>query len=102
MAWGGLLIWWGIVFMIDALTVGVGVAVSGLILLSLNAARAIKGIPPRRSTTSVGLIALVWGGLDHILSLSLGSSVGVLLIAIGLVVIAAPLLHRRSACDCGG
>jgi hypothetical protein len=97
-AWGLLLIWWGVVIMIDPLTIGIGAMGSGMILLSINAFRWLKGIPTRERTTQIGLIALVWGALDQariMLGLPGGLSFALLLVVNGLAVLVAPLLARR-------
>jgi hypothetical protein len=97
-AWGSLLIWWGVVIMIDPLTIGIGAMVSGMILLGINAFRWLKGIPTRERTTQIGSIALLWGALDqarYVLGLPGGLSFALLLVVNGLAVLAAPLLARR-------
>jgi hypothetical protein len=82
---GLLLIWWGVVIVVDPLTIGLGAIVTGLILLGLNGIRLLKGIPTKTSTTLLGLIALLWGIFDHVLALQFWSSFAGLLIAIGIV-----------------
>jgi len=91
LGWGALLIWWGIVIMIDPITIGIGAMGTGLIMLGVNATRSLKGIPTRGSTTTIGVIALIWGALDHFLSLSFGPSFATLLIVIGIVVVTSHL-----------
>jgi len=93
---GALLIWWGVVIMIDPLTIGIGAIGTGLIMLGVNALRSVNGIPAKRSTTIVGVIALLWGVLDHTLSLSFEVSFAVLLIVIGVVMIASLLLRSNA------
>ncbi len=98
LAWGLLLIWWGVVIMIDPLTIGIGAMGTGMILLGINAFRWLKGMPTRERTTQIGLIALVWGALDqarYMLGLSAGLSLALLLVVTGLAVLTAPLLARR-------
>jgi len=95
--WGMLFIWWGIVVMFKPLTIGMGAIGTGLILLGVNAARLHKGIPDKGSTTTTGIIALVWGVLDQarlMLGLKDGVSLAALLIVIGIVVFLIPLLAR--------
>ena len=41
-----LLIWWGVVIVIDPLTVGIGAIGTGLILLGMNAIRMHESHPP--------------------------------------------------------
>jgi hypothetical protein len=106
--WSALSIWWGIVIMLDPLTLGMGAIGTGLILLGVNAARSRNGVPTKGSTTVVGVIALVWGGLDQVGSMLNKSgaahlppelSFALLLIVIGLVLLADKLLDagRTSA-----
>jgi hypothetical protein len=93
--WGALLIWWGISFMIGPITIGLSAVGSGLILLGVNAARALRGIPANRSTSAWGITALVWGVLDHTLALSFETSFAALLIVIGVMTLAS-LLTRST------
>jgi hypothetical protein len=63
-AWGALFIWWGITELFSSLPDGIGVMGIGLILIGVNVARMINGIPISRFTTTLGILALVWGGLE--------------------------------------
>ena len=63
LAWGALLIWWGLTLWIQ-FPAGIGVIGVGLILLAVNAARYFQGMPISRFTTTIGVLALVWGGLE--------------------------------------
>jgi hypothetical protein len=90
--WGALLIWWGTVIVVDPLTFGIGAIGMGLILLAVNGARRLKGIPTVGSTTIVGVISLAWGLLTHVFSLHDEKAIAALLIVIGVVMIAALLL----------
>ena len=92
-----LLVWWGIVIAVDPLTIGMGAVGTGLIMLAANAARLRAGIPTKGSTTEVGIVALVWGALDHMFALPFGLSFAILLIVIGGVVIASLLKRPRTA-----
>lgn len=94
--WGALLVWWGISFMVGPITIGISAFGTGLILLGVNAARALKGIPTNRSTTAWGVTALAWGFLNHTLSLSFERSFAALLIVIGMMTLAS-LLARPKA-----
>ena len=97
-AWGSLLIWWGVVIMVDPLTIGSGAIGTGIILVSLNAFRWLKSYPTRGSTTQLGLMALLWGILDqarHMLALPSGISFALLLVVSGLSVLITPLFTRR-------
>ena len=86
-----LLIWWGIVMIVHPITIGMGAIGTGLILLGVNAARRLKGIPTKRTTTVVGSMAALWGMLDVILRPRFEVSFALLLIVIGLVALAAML-----------
>jgi len=92
---GALLIWWGVVLLVDPLTIGIGAIGTGLILLGINLARLLKGVPTKGSTTVVGTIALVWGALDQALALHLWPSLATMLIVIGVVVLVGELLRVR-------
>jgi hypothetical protein len=104
-AWGSLLIWWGVVIMIDPLTIGIGAMGTGMILLGINAFRWLKGIPTRQRTTQIGMIALVWGALDqarYMLGLPAGLSFALLLVVNGLAMLFAPILARLKMCNMEG
>ena len=97
LAWGALLIWWGVVLIIEPITVGIAAAGTGLILLGVNAIRSLKGIPTRHKTTLIAFIAILWGTLDqarYMLALSSGLSFALLLVVSGLTVLLSPLLTR--------
>lgn len=63
-AWGAFFILWGITELFGSLPEGVGALGVGLILIGLNIVRAMKGIPTSSFTTILGILALVWGGLE--------------------------------------
>ncbi len=97
LAWGALLIWWGVVLIIEPITIGIGVVGTGLILLGVNAIRSLRGISPRHRTTLIGFIAVLWGALDqarYMLALPSGLSFALLLVVSGLTVLLSPLLTR--------
>jgi len=93
---GSLLIWWGLVFMFDSLTIGMGAIGTGLIMLSVNAARLMNGITTRGSTTVIGILALVWGTLDTVFSMSFEVSFAMMLIVFGLITIASLLTPPKA------
>jgi hypothetical protein len=64
LAWGAFFLWWGITELFGSLPEGVGAISFGLILLGLNLIRSMKGIPKSGFTTILGILALVWGGLE--------------------------------------
>jgi hypothetical protein len=95
--WSLLFIWWGISILIDPITIGLSAVGTGLIMLGVNAARMHAGQPTNRSTTAVGIIALIWGGLDHALALSFGVSCAVLLMIIGVVALGHQFIRPVAA-----
>jgi hypothetical protein len=95
--WGALFVWWGISIMVGPITIGMSAVGTGLILLGVNAVRLLKGIPTNGTNTVVGIIAIVWGALDHTLALRFETSFAVMLIVIGVVVIASLVTRPRIA-----
>ena len=97
MAWGGLLIWWGVVIAVDPFTIAIGAIGTGLILLGVNAIRTWRGIPIKNDNNVLGAIAIVWGVLDqarHLLGLSPWLSLALLLFVVGFAYLLVPLLAR--------
>ena len=94
-AWGALFVWWGITELVRFLPAGTGLIGIGLILLGLNAARHLNGININGFTTTIGILALVWGGLEMagtILSLPFELPVfEILLIVLGVIILAFEL-----------
>src|SRR5512143_2139987 len=90
-AWGLLFVWWGLRWsLLYVLPEGFGLLGSGVILLGLNALRALKGIPTARITSEFGLIALILGGTIYLVTgvLHFGGEVPLfesLLIAVGVL-----------------
>ena len=67
MAWGLLFVWWGLRWwLLAALPNGSGLIGTGLILLGLNAARSLKGIPTQSITISLGILVLALGGAAYL------------------------------------
>ncbi len=99
MAWGTLLIWWGVVIAVDPFTIAIGAIGTGLILLGVNAIRTLKSISIKNSNNTVGIMAIAWGVLDqarHMLGLSPWLSLALLLFVIGFAYLLAPLFaHPR-------
>jgi hypothetical protein len=99
-AWGAIFIWWGITELVTILPNGSGVIGFGLILLGLNAARVRNGIPAKGFTTTIGILALAWGGLElagAILPLPFELPVfAILLIVLGVIVLAPELSRNRN------
>ncbi len=63
-AWGAIFILWGITAMLPALPEGIGAVGIGIILVGLNLARSWKGQPTSAFTTTLGILALLLGGLQ--------------------------------------
>ena len=95
--WGALFVWWGISIIIGPITIGMSAVGTGLILLGVNAARWLKGIPINSSNTPLAVVAIVWGSLDHVLSLAFWPSFATMMIVIGLVAMASLVTHPRTA-----
>jgi hypothetical protein len=99
LAWGAFFIWWGITELFPALPEGLGAIGIGLILLGLNMARSLNGIPASGFTTTLGILALVLGSLElsgPILRLPFEVPVfAILLIVLGLIFLGRELMQPR-------
>jgi hypothetical protein len=62
-AWGVLFIWWGITLLVQ-LPAGFGLIGMGVIVLGANAVRYFQGIRINGFSAGIGVLALVWGGLE--------------------------------------
>jgi hypothetical protein len=102
--WGLLAILWGFTILFDFVPFGAGLIGTGLILLGVNAVRALKGTSIESDNTWFGILALVWGGLElarpilRRLSESTDWDWGIfaiLLIVLGGIVLARKLPHMR-------
>ena len=100
MAWGALLVWWGITELFPSLPHGTGAIGIGLILLGLNVARSSNGVPTSGFTTTLGILALVLGGLElasAVLRLPFELPVfAILLIVLGVTMLARELASKRN------
>ena len=98
-AWGAFFVWWGITELSKFLPGGTGAVGFGLILIGLNAARSLNGIPTSGFTITLGILALVLGGLELaglFLSLPFELPVfAILLIVLGVVVLGRELIGTR-------
>ncbi len=63
-AWGAFFIWWGLTTLFSFLPEGIGTIGVGLILLGLNDARYFTKIPMSMFTLTIGVLAVVLGGLE--------------------------------------
>ena len=88
-AWGAIFILWGITELLPSLPKGTGAVGFGVILLGLNLARLWKGQPISGFTTTLGILALLLGGLElarPLLHLSFELPIfAILLFALGLI-----------------
>ena len=96
--WGAFFIWWGVTELFPSLPEGLGAVGIGLILLGLNAARSLNGIPISSFTTALGVLALVLGGLELVPVFSLPFELPVFalfLIVLGMIFLARELIGSR-------
>jgi hypothetical protein len=98
-AWGALFIWWGITVMLPSLPEGSGALGIGLILIGVNIARSLSGEPVSRFSITLGILALVWGGLELIgvlMSLPFELPIfAILLIVLGVIVLEPEIAGKR-------
>lgn len=95
LAWGALLVWWGVAIFVDPITLGMAAIGTGLIILGANAARVLIGLRPYINNYFFGAIAITWGILDQarmLLALPAAASFALLLVIFGLAEWAATLL----------
>lgn len=98
--WGAIFIWWGITELFPSLPAGSGLLGLGLILLGLNAARYLSGIPTIRFSVMIGILAVLWGALElggGVLNLPFEIPVyAILLMAIGIIILAQRMIENRN------
>ncbi len=99
-AWGALFIWWGISIMVPSLPNGSTALGTGLILIAVNIARKVSGLPASGFSTTIGILAVIWGGLELVgvlVSLPFELPIfAILLIALGLIVLVPGLKTTQS------
>ena len=99
-AWGALLIWWGVTELIPSLPEGAGAIGIGLILIGVNITRLLNGIPASRFSTTIGVLALVCGGLElagALLTLPFALPIfAILLIVLGAIILAPALFRSQN------
>ena len=88
-AWGAFFILWGITELLPSLPKGTGAVGIGIILIGLNLARSWNGQPTSSFTTTLGILALLLGGLElarPLLNLSFELPIfAILLFTLGLI-----------------
>jgi hypothetical protein len=99
-AWSALFIWWGLSFIPGFLPNGLDAAGTGVILLGVNAIRLAKGSRVNGFSATVGILCLVWGGLDmmrSVFQLPYKPPVfAILLIVLGAIVLVSLFLKSRT------
>lgn len=97
--WGALFIWWGISVMVPSLPNGTAALGTGLILIGVNIARKLSGVPINGFSTTVGILALIWGVLELVgvlLSLPFELPIfAILLIVLGAIVLWPELMGTK-------
>ncbi len=99
-AWGALFIWWGVTVMIPTLPQGSGALGIGLILLGVNLARSLSGVPVSSFSITLGILALIWGLLELVgVLVNLPFEIpifAILLIVLGLIVLFPAFRAKQS------
>ncbi len=97
--WGAFFIWWGLTTLFQFLPEGIGTIGIGLILLGLNAARYANKIPMSLFTITIGVVAVLLGGLEatrSILRLSFElPTLPLLLIVLGVIVLVREMSRAK-------
>jgi hypothetical protein len=98
--WGALFIWWGISVLVTSLPVGTVAIGTGVILIGVNVARKLSGVPISRFSTTVGILAFVWGVLELVgvlLGLPFELPIfAILLIVLGVIVLWPELMGTKN------
>ena len=99
-AWGAFFVWWGIIELFKFLPEGTGAIGFGLILIGLNVTRSLNGMPTSGFTITLGILALVLGGLElagFFLSLPFELPIfAILVIVLGVIVLAREMIGHRN------
>jgi hypothetical protein len=99
--WGALFVWLGITALPNFLPNGAGAIGIGLILIGLNVVRSLNGIPTRGFATVLGILALVWGGLElarSVITLPFELPVfAILVITLGVILLGREIVRTRNA-----
>ncbi|MCK6585531.1 MAG: hypothetical protein L6Q49_20715 [Anaerolineales bacterium] len=104
-AWGLLVIWWGLRWsLLASLPNGIGLLGTGVILLGLNAIRSFSRIPARDTTSVLGFLALAVGGMllaGEILNMPFEIPVfEILLIAFGVLLLVRAFRKPETRIEC--
>jgi hypothetical protein len=98
--WGALFIWWGISLMVPSLPNGTSALGTGIILIGVNLARKLSGLPISGFSTTIGILALVWGGLEVVgvlVNLPFELPIfAILLIVLGVIVLTPGLARQKT------
>lgn len=99
-AWAAFFVWWGITGLFKFLPEGTGAVGFGLILIGLNVARSLNGMPTSGFTITLGILALVLGGLElagFFLSLPFELPIfAIFVIVLGVIVLTRELARSRN------
>jgi hypothetical protein len=99
-AWGALFIWWGISVMVPSLPNGSTALGTGVILIGVNMARKLSGLPISGFSTTIGILAFIWGALELagvLISLPFELPIfAILLIVLGLIVLVPGLSQQKA------
>jgi len=108
--WGLLLLIWGFTILFNFIPFGMGILGTGLVLLGANMVRALNNLPARSANTILGILALVWGGLELArprLQQALGAVdldwaiFAILLVALGAILLVMELLRVQKTTEEG-
>ena len=93
-SWGAFFVLWGITILFTSLPNAIGTMGIGLILISLNIARSRNGLPVSVFSTTLGILALLLGGLE-LISPYFNISFEIPYFAILLIVFGGSLITRQ-------
>ncbi len=98
--WGALFIWWGISVMVPSLPNGATAFGTGLILIGVNVARKLSGLPVSSFSTTIGILALIWGALELVgvlIHLPFELPIfAILLIVLGVIILAPEMRTKQN------
>jgi hypothetical protein len=95
-AWGMLLVWWGLSFVPHFLPNGLDAAGTGVIVLGMCVVRRLMGLRVQWFAFGFGILTLVWGMLDmgrSVLHLDYRPPVLAILLALAGVLILIGVVH---------